>query len=71
MPESWISCALAHKACLEGFRALYLRVPRVLNDLRVADGEDTIAKCYRDFARIDLLVLDEWGLGAHRCRVQS
>ncbi len=56
--KSWISCALAHKACLEGFQALYLRVPRLLNDLRVAHGEGTIAKFYRDLARIDLLVLD-------------
>ena len=60
--KSWIACALAHKACLEGFQALYLRVPRLLNDLRVAHGEGTIAKLYRDLARIDLLVLDDWGL---------
>ena len=60
--KSWISCALAHKACLEGFQALYLRVPRLLNDLRVAHGEGTIARFYRDLARIDLLVLDDWGL---------
>ncbi len=60
--KSWISCALAHKACLEGFQALYLRVPRLLNDLRIAHGEGTIARLYRDLARIDLLVLDDWGL---------
>ena len=60
--KSWISCALAHKACLEGFQALYLRVPRLLNELRLAHGEGTIAKLYRDLARIDLLVLDDWGL---------
>ena len=60
--KSWISCALAHKACLEGFQALYLRVPRLLNDLRVAHGEGTIARFYRDLARIDFLVLDDWGL---------
>ena len=37
-------------------------MPRLLNDLRVAHGEGTIARFYRDLARIDLLVLDDWGL---------
>ena len=32
--KSWIACALAHKACLEGHQAQYLRVPRLLTDLR-------------------------------------
>ena len=60
--KSWIACALAHKACLEGFQAQYLRVPRLLTELRIAHGEGTIPRLYRDLARIDLLVLDDWGL---------
>ena len=60
--KSWIACALAHKACLEGFQARYLRVPRLLTELRLAHGEGTIPKLYRDFAKLDLLVLDDWGL---------
>ena len=60
--KSWIACALAHKACLEGHQAQYLRVPRLLTDLRIAHGEGTVPKLYRDLARIELLVLDDWGL---------
>lgn len=60
--KSWIACALAHKACLEGFQAQYLRVPRLLTNLRIAHGEGTIPKLYRDLARLDLLILDDWGL---------
>ena len=37
-------------------------MPRLLNDLRVAHGEGIIAKLYRELARIDLMVLDDWGL---------
>lgn len=59
-------CALAHKACLEGYQAQYLRLPRLLTDLRIAHGEGIIPppprKLYRDLARIDMLVLDDWGL---------
>ena len=60
--KSWIACAFAHKACLEGYQAQYLRVPRLLTDLRIAHGEGTIPKLYRDLARTGLLVLDDWGL---------
>ena len=60
--KSWIACALAHKACLEGFQARYLRVPRLLTELRIAHGEGTISKVYRDLAKIDLIILDDWGL---------
>ena len=67
--KSWIACALAHKACLEGYQALYLRMPRLLTQLRIAHGEGTIPKLYHDLARLDLIVLDDWGIApidAHR-----
>lgn len=60
--KSWVSCALAHKACLEGYQALYLRLPRLLTELRIAHGEGTVTRFYADLERIDLLVLDDWGL---------
>ena len=62
--KSWIACALAHKACLEGFQTRYLRVPRLLTELRIAHGEGTIPKLYRDLARLDVIILDDWGLAA-------
>ncbi len=60
--KSRIACALAHKACLEGHQARYLRVPRLLTDLRIAHGEGTVPKLCRDLARIEVVVLDDWGL---------
>ena len=60
--KSWIACALAHKACLEGHQAQYQRVPRLLTELRIAHGEGTVPKLYRDLARIEVLILDDWGL---------
>ena len=60
--KSWLACALAHKACLEGFQAQYLRVPRLMTELRIAHGEGSIAKMYRDFAKLDVIILDDWGL---------
>lgn len=60
--KSWIACALAHKACLEGHQALYQRVPRLLTELRIAHGEGSVPKLYRDLARIEVIILDDWGL---------
>ena len=43
-------------------QALYLRGPRLLNDLRIAHGEGAISRLYRDLARIDLIIIDDWAL---------
>jgi DNA replication protein DnaC len=60
--KSFVGCALAHKACLEGYTALYHRLPRLLEDLEVARGDGRYMKLLRALARVDVLVLDDWGL---------
>jgi DNA replication protein DnaC len=60
--KTWIACALAHKACQEGYRALYLRLPRLLEELTLAHGDGRFTKLMRGFAKTDLIILDDWGL---------
>jgi DNA replication protein DnaC len=60
--KSWIACALAHQACRYGFTALYLRLPRLIEELALARAEGTYAKRLAQLARIDLITLDDWGL---------
>src|ERR1700722_11676703 len=36
--KTWLACALAQKACRLGKTALYARLPRLLEELRVARG---------------------------------
>lgn len=60
--KSFIACALAHKACLEGYRALYKRLPRLLEDLEVARGDGRYLKLLKQLTKVDVLVLDDWGL---------
>lgn len=60
--KSYIACALAHKACREGFRALYLRTSRLFDDLAMAKADGRYRKILASYARIDLLVIDDWGL---------
>lgn len=60
--KSYLACALAHRACLEGYSALYLRVPRLFGELATARGDGRYGKLLRSLAKVDLLVLDDWGL---------
>jgi DNA replication protein DnaC len=60
--KSWLACALGHKACREDFSVLYHRMPRLFAALALARGDGRYAKLLRVLARVDLLILDDWGL---------
>jgi DNA replication protein DnaC len=60
--KSWIACALAQKACREGYTAWYQRLPRLLQELPLAKGDGSYAKLLARLAKTDVLVLDDWGL---------
>jgi len=60
--KSWLACALAHKACRDGYRVHYLRLPRLFQDLPIAKGDGRYPKLLAALARTDVLVLDDWGL---------
>jgi DNA replication protein DnaC len=62
--KSFIACALAHRACLEGFKALYFRSSRLFSDLAMAKGDGRYVKLMSSIAKTDLLVIDDWGLSA-------
>ena len=60
--KTYLACALAQKACRQGFSALYRRLPRLLQELAIAKGDGRYEKLLKSFARTDLLVIDDWGL---------
>ena len=60
--KTWIACALAQKARREGYTALYLRLPRLFQELTLAHGDGRFPKLMATFAKTDLIVLDDWGL---------
>lgn len=60
--KSYLACALAQKACRDGYRVLYVRVTRLLSELGLAKGDGRYPKLLASLARTDLLVLDDWGL---------
>lgn len=62
--KSWLACALAQYACRRGYSALYQRVPRLQEELRVRHGSGTFGKWLLQLAKTDVLILDDWGMGA-------
>lgn len=64
--KTYLCCALAQQACRRGFRALYRRVPRLFEELALARADGSWAKVLGRFARVDVLVLDDWGIAPLR-----
>ena len=60
--KSWIACALAHKACRDDRSVLYHRVPRLFDTLALTRGDGRHARLLKSIARVELLILDDWGL---------
>lgn len=62
--KTYLACALGQQACRQGFRALYRRVPRLFDELALAHADGSYTSLLARLARIDVLVLDDWGLAS-------
>ncbi len=60
--KTWLACALAQQAARSGFSALYVRAPRLLEELRIAHGDGSFGRRLAQLARIDLLALDDFAI---------
>ncbi len=60
--KTYLACALAHRACLDGFTSRYYRLPRLWEELKIAKANGTYSHWLTQIAKIDLLIMDDWGL---------
>lgn len=60
--KTWIACALANQACRQGLSALYVRVPRLFEELTIAHADGSFGRRLAQFAKADVVVLDDFGL---------
>jgi len=60
--KTWLGCALAQQAARSGFAVLYVRAPRLLEELRVAHGDGSFGRRLAQLARIDLLAIDDFAI---------
>jgi DNA replication protein DnaC len=59
--KSWLACALGERACRENLSVLYQRSSRLFGNLALARGDGRYGRLLRQLARVDLLILDDWG----------
>ena len=57
--KSYLACALTQAAVRAGHTALYLRAPRLLDDLAIAHVDGRWARLLAAWGRIDVLVIDD------------
>jgi DNA replication protein DnaC len=60
--KTYVACALAHQACRHGYRAVYRRTSRLFDELTLARADGTYARLLARLARIDVLIIDDFGL---------
>jgi len=60
--KSFLACALAEKACRDGFTALYTRAPQLFRDLALARADGSLRGLLTRLARIDVLLVDDWAM---------
>jgi DNA replication protein DnaC len=58
--KSYLAAALADCACRAGYRALFVRVPRLLEELALARISGTSSSLLGKLAKLDLMVLDDF-----------
>jgi DNA replication protein DnaC len=58
--KTYLACALANAAIRHGHSALYLRGPRLHDEIALARAEGRLARLLAGWARVDVLVLDDF-----------
>ena len=62
--KTWIACAFGNQACRHGRTVLFQRLPLLLDDLQVSHGDGSFRKRLSQLAKLDLLILDDFGMAA-------
>ncbi|HKF23218.1 MAG TPA: IS21-like element helper ATPase IstB [Candidatus Angelobacter sp.] len=60
--KSWLACALAQKACRDGFSVLHKRTSELFRELAVAHADGSIGRLLLRLSRIDVLLLDDFAM---------
>jgi len=64
--KSYLACAFVERACRLGYKATYVRLPRLLQQLAVGRGDGSYTRVLDRLARLDLLAIDDWLLAPLR-----
>lgn len=62
--KTWMACALGNQACRLGLSVNFQRLPLLLEELAVSHGDGSFRKRLNQLSKVDLLILDDFGLTA-------
>lgn len=60
--KTYIACALGNAAVRHGIRAIYVRLPRLAQEMKIARSDGSFVKLLSRLQRIRLLIIDDWGI---------
>ena len=60
--KTYLACALGYQACLQGYGTHYHRLSRLLQSLTQAKADGSYGRLLAQLAKVELLILDDWGL---------
>ena len=60
--KSYISSALGHQACNQGFKVMYANINRLFSKLKMAKADGSYLKVIARIEKQDLLILDDFGI---------
>lgn len=58
----WFVCVLVYKVCCDGYSVCYLCLLCLMEELGLVYGDGCFVKFMVGYVKIDLLILDDWGL---------
>lgn len=59
--KTWLACAFGHQAARLDHSVLYVRMPRLFEEMAMARLDGRFPKLIDKLARVQLLILDDWG----------
>jgi len=62
--KSFVACALAQKACRDGYSALYTRAQSLFRDLAMARADGSLRSLLARLSRVDVLVINDWAMSS-------
>ena len=62
--KTFLGCAFAHQACRQGLSALYLRAPRLFEELGLCHADGSFRKRLATIAKVDLVVIDDFAISS-------
>ena len=69
--KSYLAQALGHQACLDGLKVVYSNTARLFSKLKLSRVDGTYLKELQKLQKINLLILDDFGLQAFDSHVRE